>query len=41
MIGTALLDLVAFVLGCVLLSLSFGWQVGCGVAALVWFHKAS
>lgn len=38
---TAAVDTTLMVLGAILLSLAFGWPVGCGVAALVSYHKDS
>ena len=34
-------DTVFLILGIVMLSSAFGWPVGCGVVALVIYHKDS
>jgi len=33
------INVVAWVAGTTLLSIEFGWKIGCGVALLVLFHK--
>lgn len=35
----ALINLAAFVVGVVCLSLAFNWMLGVGIGMLVWFHK--
>ena len=34
-----LINMITCIGGAILLSLAFGWQIGCGVAMLVYFHK--
>lgn len=38
--ASALIDLTCLVSGATLLSITFGWPVGVGITALVYFHKS-